>query len=144
MAAIGLSESGGNSNAINNGSGTHSIEYSVGLWQINMKAHGTRYGTLEQLKDPATNARAALAIYKLQGLRAWGSYTDGRYKKYLASSQSAYSGGASSGGYNPAQDIINTANSFGNDNGLALPVQGSIGTFLLILGAILFIRAMQD
>ena len=41
------------------------------------------------MEDPLQNARAALAIYRSQGLRAWGSYTDGRYRQYLTSATSA-------------------------------------------------------
>lgn len=89
MAAIGIAESSGNSNAVNDGSGTKSIEYSVGLFQINTRVH--KNYSIEQLKNPEINAKEALRIYKLQGLRAWGAYTDGRYKKYLAQSQAAYS-----------------------------------------------------
>jgi hypothetical protein len=105
MAAVGMSESGGDASAINPGRGAGgrvTNEYSVGLWQINMKAHGTKYGNVAQLQDPLTNARAALAIYKIQGLRAWGSYTDGRYKSYLASSQAAYQ---NKGGSVPGLDV---------------------------------------
>src|SRR4028119_153805 len=95
MAAVGLAESSGRPDALNN---TPGREYSVGLFQINMKAHGTRYGSKEALQNPLTNARAALAIYRLQGLRAWGAYTDGRYKKYMPQSQAAYRGSSGAGG----------------------------------------------
>jgi hypothetical protein len=97
MAAIGMAESSGRPEAVNPGN-PPGREYSVGLWQINMKAHGTRYGTEAQLKDPLTNARGALAIYRMQGLRAWGAYTDGRYRRYLAASQAAAGGGSAGGG----------------------------------------------
>ena len=90
MCAVCRQESGFNTNAINDGSGTKSVEYSVGLFQINTRAH--KNYTVEQLKNPIINASEALRIYKTQGLRAWGGYTDGGYKKYLALSQAAYSG----------------------------------------------------
>jgi hypothetical protein len=85
MGAIGKAESSLCPTAYNpNG------ENSIGVWQINMNAHGTRFGTREQLFDPLTNARAALAVYKeAHGKRPWGAYTDGRYRKYLAESQQA-------------------------------------------------------
>jgi hypothetical protein len=37
-------------------------DYSVGMWQINMLAHGKKYGTEAQLKNPFTNAVAAFKI----------------------------------------------------------------------------------
>ena len=90
MCAVCRQESGFNTNAVNDGSSTRSVEYSVGLFQINTRAH--KNYTVEQLKNPIINANEALRIYKTQGLRAWGGYTDGGYKKYLALSQAAYSG----------------------------------------------------
>ena len=84
MAAIGMAESSGRTDALNNRPGR---EYSVGLWQINLLAH--REYTQPQMEDPIQNARAALAIYRREGLRAWGSYTDGRYRQYLTAVASA-------------------------------------------------------
>jgi len=46
-------------------------EYSIGLLQINMNAHGTTYGTEQQLYDPLWNLTQAYKIYKKQGDRAW-------------------------------------------------------------------------
>lgn len=97
MAAIGMAESSGNSDAINPGygpGGRRTREYSVGLWQINTLVH--KNYTVAQLKDPITNAREALRIYRMQGLRAWGAYIDKRYQRYMAASQSAYAAGAGS------------------------------------------------
>ena len=71
-------------NALNNRPGR---EYSVGLWQINLLAH--REYTQSQMEDPVQNARAALAIYRREGLRAWGSYTDGRYRQYFNAAPTA-------------------------------------------------------
>lgn len=81
MTAIGMAESSGNPHAVNDGKKMGTNEYSVGLWQVNRKAH-PQYDE-QWLKDPVNNAKAALDIYKKQGLKAWGAYTDGRYKKYL-------------------------------------------------------------
>src|SRR5690242_19203494 len=78
MAAIGMAESSGRTNALNNRPGH---EYSVGIWQVNLFAH-PEY-TAARMQDPLENARAALAIYRREGLQAWGSYTDGRYRQYL-------------------------------------------------------------
>lgn len=91
-AAIAMAESGGNERAHN---GTPPDD-SYGLWQINM------YGSLgpsrraqfglssnSDLYDPATNARAAVAIYSAQGYRAWGAYTNGSYRRFYGGSPAA-------------------------------------------------------
>ena len=84
MAAIALAESSGDPSAINPGvgaGGRRTNEYSVGLWQINTLVH--KNYSVQQLKDPQINAREMARIYRTQGLRAWGAYTDGRYKRYM-------------------------------------------------------------
>lgn len=55
MTAIALAESGGNKYALNK----NANEQSIGLWQINVNAHGNKFGNLW---DPLSNARAAYAI----------------------------------------------------------------------------------
>ena len=83
MSAIGMAESSGRSDAYNPGvghGGRPTKEKSVGLWQVNTLAH-PQYDK-EKLKDPDYNAKAALDIFKKQGLKAWGAYTDGRYKRH--------------------------------------------------------------
>lgn len=107
LAAIGMAESSGNPNAVNNGTGTHSVEYSVGLWQINTLAH--KNYSVAQLKDPRTNAQEAVRILRVQGLRAWGAYTDGRYLKYMAASRLAAGGGSSPVPSNGATDNSSTS-----------------------------------
>lgn len=92
-AAIALTESGGNTNAVNNSAypnrpGYHAPvagaqkEYSVGLWQINLLAHPSY--TAAQMLTQAGNVVAAIAI---SGNGAhwspWSTYTSGAYKKYL-------------------------------------------------------------
>jgi murein DD-endopeptidase MepM/ murein hydrolase activator NlpD len=98
MVAIAMAESGGNSNA-------HNPKYpdnSFGLWQINMldepgymlgAERRQRYGLTsnDQLKDPLTNARAALDILNSQGLSAWSVYKSGKYRDYLPDAQAAVS-----------------------------------------------------
>ena len=92
MVAIGIGESGLRPDA-------HNPTYpddSYGLFQINMldsdkddyyigKERRARYGlqSNEQLKDPLTNAKAALDIRNRQGLGAWSVYSQGIYKKHL-------------------------------------------------------------
>lgn len=87
MSAISTQES----NRCDSATGAiSSNELSIGIFQINTKAHKTY--TPEQLKNPVTNAKEAYRIYSSQGLRAWGAYTDGRYKKYLNDALKAYNG----------------------------------------------------
>lgn len=76
MTAIALRESGGNP-------GAHAMDdddNSVGLWQINTlpAAWGTTLGTVEQLKDPAFNARAARQAWLRTGEAfgdPWGAWS---------------------------------------------------------------------
>jgi hypothetical protein len=70
--AVAFAESGGNPNARN----LSSREDSRGLWQINVRAHPEFASS--NLYDPATNARAARAVLRKQGWRAWSVYTNGR------------------------------------------------------------------
>ena len=90
MTAIALAESGGNSTA-------HNATYpdnSYGLWQINMlgamgPARRNQFGIAnnEALYDPTANAKAAYAIYKQQGLKAWSTYTSGAAGKKMGQAQ---------------------------------------------------------
>lgn len=75
MVAIAKAESGYNEKAKN------SIG-ACGLWQI----HPYQAGCL----DAFGNAMMAIAKYRSQGLRAWSTYTNGSYKKYLAEGTRAY------------------------------------------------------
>lgn len=81
FSALAIYESSGCTGIINNGSSTNSIEYSVGLWQINTRVH--KNYTVEQLTNPLINAKEALRIYKLQGFNAWFNSN----KKYNANYQ---------------------------------------------------------
>lgn len=100
MAAIGQSESSGDPTSYRDcpGNGYCTVtqggrtvrvrevpgqgpERSAGIWQVNLRAW-PQYSP-EWLRDPVNSARAALEIYKRQGLRAWGSFTDGGYKKFF-------------------------------------------------------------
>lgn len=81
-ASIAMAESGGNTNAINPGNGVTDIEYSVGLWQINLLAH-PQY-TVAQMEDPTSNAKA-MSVISNGGTAwgAWGTYNSGAYRKYM-------------------------------------------------------------
>lgn len=79
-------------------------DHSIGLWQINQLAHKGRFGTDAQLKNPATNARAAYALYRGRGggFSDWSVYLNGAYRTYLARARAATvasrrGGGGSSG-----------------------------------------------
>ena len=94
MAAIARAESGGNSNARN----FKPPDKSYGLWQVNMigglgPARMKEFGLTseDQLFDPVTNARAAYAIRKSQGLSAWTVYKTGAYRNFLSQAESARS-----------------------------------------------------
>jgi hypothetical protein len=61
-AAIWMYESSGDPSAVNDGSSTNTVEYSVGLAQINTRAH--KNYTVEQLKNPDINLKEALRIWR--------------------------------------------------------------------------------
>jgi len=77
-AAIAMAESGGVPNALAN----TPREYSVGLWQINLRAHPQ--WTREEMADPEQNARAAF-ILSNGGVdwSPWSAFKSGAYKRYL-------------------------------------------------------------
>jgi Lysozyme like domain len=75
-AAIAFAESGGVPGAI----ARSAVEYSVGLWQINLMAHPF---TEAAMKDPRKNAAAAFQISK--GGRDWSpwtAYMSGQYRQF--------------------------------------------------------------
>ena len=78
-AAIALAESSGNPNAV--GDLALTPGGSVGLWQINLKAH-PEYTNVD-LTDPQTNANAAYAIFQASGFGAWSTYNSGAYQQYM-------------------------------------------------------------
>jgi hypothetical protein len=87
MSAIGMAESNGRLNAYNPGvgaGGRRTVEQSIGPWQINMHPSlGRSYDRQRLQSDPVYNAQVAKEIYGTQGLKAWGAYTDGRYRQHL-------------------------------------------------------------
>jgi hypothetical protein len=80
-AAVALAESSGNPGAV--GDLNLTPGGSVGLWQINLKAH-PEY-TAAQLMDPQTNANAAFAIYAAAGnsFSPWSTFKSAVYLSYL-------------------------------------------------------------
>ena len=98
MTAIAMKESGGNTNAYN-GVGK---DDSYGLWQINMignlgQQRLSQFGlnSKDQLLDPATNARAAYAIWNGNESNLNAAWAIGygvnqqRYQQYLPAAQAA-------------------------------------------------------
>lgn len=76
-AAVALAESGGVPGAILR----TSRENSIGLWQINVRAHPGY--TEEELKDPQRNAAAAYIISKGgKDWSPWSAFKSGAYKKF--------------------------------------------------------------
>ena len=96
MAAVGMQESNGNVGARNDTNPNR--ERSYGLFQVNINAH--KFGSpemeyagvksIQDLYDPIKNAKVAYYLYyKGGGIRHWGGYTDGGYKKYLSAAEAA-------------------------------------------------------
>lgn len=54
-----------------------------GLMQINEVHLAMVDNDVSKLNDPATNVRVAYAIYSDAGWRAWSTYTNGAYQRYL-------------------------------------------------------------
>lgn len=78
MVAIALAESGGVPNAYTQ----TDREESVGLWQINIKAH--HQYSREEMANPSKNARAAFVLSRSRmGLNHWSVYKNDRYKDFL-------------------------------------------------------------
>jgi hypothetical protein len=85
MTAISEKESSGYSCAHSENPGG---EDSWGIWQVNRYAW-PQYSQAD-LCDPVKNATAALAIYRRQGLSAWGPYVTGIYSDAMPQAWTAY------------------------------------------------------
>ena len=125
MAAIALAESGGNTGARND-KDNGGKQSSFGLWQIST---GTHTPPSPQWSDPDVNAKLAMGKLKSQGLKAWGTYTSGAYKKFLANGvpPSAPPSGGSSGGALSGGGTVTAIASIKDDTcawNLHLPVAG--------------------
>lgn len=120
IVAIAQAESGGRSDAVNK---SDPYGGSYGILQIN-GAHiigmGGNAVTLQCAYDPACSFRYA---YKLSGggtnFRAWGSYTNGSYTKYL---QSPY---VNDGSVTPIDKVGTTTNGAAPGNLAPLALTGS-------------------
>ena len=91
LAAVGMGESGGNAGIDTVQSGldpNKSNEYSLGLFQINAQAHGSKLArrgwTAEDLRDPNKNAAIAVEVFnEAGGFTPWSVYNKGLHKPYL-------------------------------------------------------------
>jgi len=83
--AVALAESGGDPGAV--GDTNITPGGSIGLWQINLKAH-PEY-TAAQLTDPQANANAAYSVYRSAGnqFTPWSTYTGGQYADFIVQAQ---------------------------------------------------------
>lgn len=125
--AVALAESGGNPRAHNGNTATGDNSY--GLWQINMlgamgPARRKQFGISnnDALFDPATNARAARAIYKgSNSWRPWSTYNSGSYLRFMSRGKAAAN---SSGGFGSDTDF--GGGDFGSNNRPDTPLPDSI------------------
>jgi len=150
--AVALAESGGNTNAHN----SKPPDNSYGLWQINMlgdlgPSRRKQFGiaTNDQLFDPNVNAKAAYAIYKGSGWKAWTTYTSGKYKGFMPAETGEYGLVKNDGSFNvdnPAAAIPNAINAFGSTMFKSLTNLTGIGIALvfLILGAVFLIMSSSN
>jgi hypothetical protein len=80
--AIVTAESGGRAGATNDGSATRTREFSVGPWQINLHAHGSRISETGA-RDLQSATDYAFQLWRASGWNPWGAYTNGSYLRYL-------------------------------------------------------------
>jgi Lysozyme like domain len=80
-SSIAMAESGGDTNIINPGTALVP-EYSVGLWQINLRAH-PQY-TVASMQNPTQNAAAMFSISGGgKNWNPWSTYTNGSYMQFM-------------------------------------------------------------
>lgn len=126
MSAIVMAESGGYSCA-HNACG----EDSWGLGQVYATVH-PEYDR-SRLCEPIYNLRACYAIYRQQGFRAWGAYTDGRYRQYLGAGGYAVTPAGSGG------------SAAGSGSGIAAAASSAAGWLPYgILGLVLVVLLIDD
>ena len=115
FGAIMMAESSGSASIDTALSGLDPLkrnEYSIGLLQVNTKAHMDKLNklgyTMDDLRNPVKNLKVALLVWdewtkvlmdsegiseeeaKVRALDRWGAYTDGRYKDFLPDSIQAW------------------------------------------------------
>lgn len=117
MTAIAGAESGFRTDAKGDvGLQTDTWGPSLGLWQVRSLKAETGKGTTRDaaaLTDPAGNAKAAFAVYKSQGLKAWSTYSSGAYRKFLSAAmdgRESSSSGTASG--KTGADVLSVARKY--------------------------------
>lgn len=118
-AAIAIAESSGNPNDVQQGQPYATQGW--GLWQITPGNSEASIGTDNQLLDPLTNAKAAVAKFNASGgnFSQWTTYTGGEYKKYLNGTNYSGTGGLTS-------NQQSAANAQGAIFSFSLPVLGTV------------------
>lgn len=87
MAAISRAESNGVPGCVQAGQTQSNTGW--GLWQITPGTSESQYGTNQEILNPLSNAKAAVAKYRSQGLGAWTTYQKGLYMPFLQAAQAA-------------------------------------------------------
>lgn len=157
MAAIAMAESGGNSQATNpNDNGGKQTSW--GLWQI---SNGTHNQPVSGILDPETNAQQAVKKYKSQGLKAWGTYSSGAYKKFLKSGVNPITTGLPTGSTSTATNATPASDSIGGAIGqgfasafaaifspfieiLIWGVETTLGGLLIIAGILIIVANSKE
>lgn len=70
--AISIAENGSGNPSLPSGKNDNGT-FDLGLWQIN-SSWFNQFGGQQALTDPLTNAKAAFAVFKLQGFNAWCTF----------------------------------------------------------------------
>ena len=76
--AVALAESGGRLDAAK----VDDVEASYGPWQVNTRAW-PQFDPQRLVTDPWYSAQAAYQVWAIQGWRAWTTYTNGSYRRFL-------------------------------------------------------------
>jgi hypothetical protein len=126
MVAIGKAESGLRVDAVSplNHNGTHDLGW------LQISKHGSPSDYPKLTTDAVANAAAGLSIWQSQGLRAWSTYNNGAYAKFLPIGQQGAAApadppkGSSSGG----GGVLGTVNDVaGTVLGVLSPGVGLVG-----------------
>jgi len=137
-AAIAMAESSGNPDAYN----PVGKDDSYGLWQINMlgrlgpeRRAAFGLSSNRQLFDPATNARAMVAVSNgCSRWIPWTTYTSGAYRKFLNSSSVVAAAPNATDGAASADPPA------GGDKGQSSA--GGVSTILIAAGALILLAAI--
>ncbi len=128
MAAIAEAESSGRPGAVQSGQPYSTTGW--GLWQITPGNSVPSAGTNSALLNPIANAKAAIAKLNSQGLRAWTTYNDGAYRRFMpagATTPAFRSGGSPSTA--TGTTLASSSSSHSTSNCLlSIPLKGCVLT----------------